>query len=491
MVNLDFEKFYKLCQENNMIPITLEVEGDLETPISLFKKLAGDKYSFLLESVEGGEKWGRYSFIGRNPIMTTKSFGNNVIINKGDETITKYGNALNIIKDILEEYRTPKLDNLPDFIGGAVGFIGYDMVRNYENLPDINYDDTKFPDMYLLFTDEVIVYDHIKQKILIIKNVIIEGDNIEELYQGGIKRLEEIKKEILENSLMNEISKKSDLRKLIYSSNISKNEFMQKVLRAKEYIRDGDIFQVVLSQRIQAQTGVHPFKAYRALRSINPSPYMYYIDYGEYQIVGSSPELLVKEKEGIVETCPIAGTRPRGKNKEDDENYAQELINNEKEKAEHLMLVDLARNDIGKIAKFGSVKVNQYMEIQKFSHVMHLVSNVIGQVREECDMFDSFVSCLPAGTLSGAPKVRAMEIIDELENRKRGIYAGAIGYFGFNGNMDTCITIRTIVFQENTAYIQAGAGIVADSDPESEYNETLRKAMALMETLNKVEREVS
>jgi len=491
MININYSKFHELSQQSNMVPLTLEIEGDIDTPISLFKKLAQDKYSFLLESVEGGNKWGRYSFIGRNPLMTIKSFGDSVIINKDNIVTEKLGNPLTIIKNILEEYRTPKMDNLPDLIGGAVGYVGYDMVRKFEDLPNINEDDTQFPDMHLILTDEIVVYDHVKQKILIIKNVLIKNENIEELYNDGLSRLNEIKKEILENKLTTDQSLKSALGKINYSSNISKEEFMQKVLKAKEYIRNGDIFQVVLSQRIQADTGIHPFTAYRALRSINPSPYMYYIDFGDYQIVGSSPELLVKVKEGIVETCPIAGTRPRGRNKEEDENYALELINNEKEKAEHLMLVDLARNDIGKIAKFGTVEVNQFMEIQKFSHVMHLVSNVIGQVREDRDMFDSFISCLPAGTLSGAPKVRAMEIIDELENRKRGIYGGAVGYFGFNGNMDTCITIRTIVFKDNTAYIQAGAGIVADSDPESEYEETLRKAMALMETLNKVEREIS
>ncbi|MGD9677371.1 MAG: anthranilate synthase component I [Vulcanibacillus sp.] len=491
MINMNYSKFHELSQQANMIPLTLEIEGDIDTPISLFKKLAQDKYSFLLESVEGGNKWGRYSFIGRNPLMTIKSFGDSVIINKDNIVTEKQGNPLIIIKNILEEFRTPKMDNLPDLIGGAVGYVGYDMVRKFENLPNINDDDTQFPDMHLILTDEIVVYDHVKQKILIIKNVLIKNGNTEELYNDGLSRLNEIKNEILENKLNTDQSLKSALGKINYSSNVSKEEFVQKVLKAKEYIRNGDIFQVVLSQRIQADTGIHPFTAYRALRSINPSPYMYYIDYGDYQIVGSSPELLVKVKDGIVETCPIAGTRPRGRDKEEDENYAQELLNNEKEKAEHLMLVDLARNDIGKIAKFGTVEVNQFMEVQKFSHVMHLVSNVIGQVREGNGMFESFISCLPAGTLSGAPKVRAMEIIDELENRKRGIYGGAVGYFGFNGNMDTCITIRTIVFKDNTAYIQAGAGIVADSDPESEYEETLRKAMALMETLNKVEREIS
>ncbi|QEK11757.1 anthranilate synthase component I [Crassaminicella thermophila] len=485
----DFEKFKRLSKASKIIPISLEIEGDMDTPITLFKKLCKGKNVYLLESVEGGNKWGRYSYIGRNPIMIIKSYGNKVIVEKGDEVIEKEGNVLNILKNLMNDYKMFKIENMPDFTGGAVGYIGYDIVRNYEDLKNINFDDIKMPDIHLLLTDEVIVYDHVKQKINIVINTQTNG-NIKERYKEGINRLKSIEKEILENDFYNTNDKRSGLGKVEYSTNETKEEFIKKVLKAKEYIRNGDIFQVVLSQRLKVRTEIDSFKAYRTLRSLNPSPYMFYIDFGEYQMIGSSPELLVKLKEDFVETCPIAGTRPRGKSIEEDEKYIKDLLNDEKERAEHLMLVDLARNDIGKISKFGTVEVNQFMQIQKYSHVMHIVSNVIGKIRDEFDMYDALTACLPAGTVSGAPKVRAMEIIDELESNKRGVYAGAVGYLGFNGNMDTCIAIRTIIFKDNIAYIQAGAGIVADSNPESEYEEILRKAKVLIETIEKEEGDV-
>ncbi|QZY53654.1 anthranilate synthase component I [Crassaminicella profunda] len=485
MIYPDYQKFQKLSKSSKMIPISLEMEGDMDTPITIFKKLCKNKNSYLLESVEGGNKWGRYSYIGRNPFMIIKSYGDRVSIHKKNEVITKKGNVLEILKNLMNDYKMSQIDGIGDFVGGAVGYIGYDVIRNYEKLNHINFDDIKMPDVHLLLTEEVIVYDHVKQKIKIIVNISINCD-VESQYKDAINRLEKIKKEILENDLnMDDQGKASG--KIDYLSNETKEAFMKKVLRAKEYIRNGDIFQVVLSQRLKIETEINPFKAYRTLRSLNPSPYMFYIDFGEYHLVGSSPELLVKVKGDVVETCPIAGTRPRGKSEKDDEKYMEELLKDEKERAEHLMLVDLARNDIGKISEFGTVEVNQFMEIQKYSHVMHIVSNVIGKMRDDCDMYDSLISCFPAGTVSGAPKVRAMEIMDELENHKRGVYAGAVGYLGFNGNMDTCIAIRTIVFKGNMAYIQAGAGIVADSNPESEFHETLRKAKALMETIKKVE----
>jgi anthranilate synthase component I len=485
----DFEEFVILGKKSKMVPVSLEMEGDLDTPITLYKKLCKDKNSYLLESVEGGNKWARYSFIGRNPFMTIKSYGNQVVIQKGNEVIHREGKVLEILKDLMKGYSAVPIDSMPDFTGGAVGYMGYDVIRQYETLENINVDDINMPEVHFLMTEEVIVYDHLKQKIKIIVNVPIE-DHLKSLYDKALERLQMIKKEIMNNSMAAEESK-LNAQPVTYSSNETKEAFMNKVLKAKEYIRNGDIFQVVLSQRFEIETGVSPFKAYRALRSLNPSPYMFYLNFGEYQLVGSSPELLVKLKEGRVETCPIAGTRPRGKTIEEDELYAEELLKDEKELAEHLMLVDLARNDIGKISKFGTVEVNQFMEIHRYSHVMHIVSNVIGALNENYDMYDSLVACLPAGTLSGAPKIRAMEIIDELENKKRGIYGGAVGYFGFNGNMDTCITIRTLLFKDKKAYIQAGAGIVADSNPESEYDETLRKAKALMETVRKVEEETA
>lgn len=490
MVYPDFKRFEELSKISKMVSVSLEMEGDTETPITLFNKLCKDKNSYLLESVEGGNKWGRYSYIGRNPFMIIRSYGDEVIINKGNEVINKNGSVLDIVKEITNDFCMVHIENMPDFSGGAVGYIGYDVVRNYENLVNVNIDDIKMPEAHLLLTEEIICYDHLRQKIRIIVNVPISCD-LYKLYENALGRLKEIKREILENRFKMEEEKKTNSEKTEYSSNKTEEEFIQGVLKAKEYIKNGDIFQVVLSQRLQIKTGINPFKAYRTLRTINPSPYMFYINFGEYSLVGSSPELLVKVKEETVETCPIAGTRPRGKDSEEDERYAEELLNDEKEQAEHLMLVDLGRNDIGKISKFGTVEVNQFMEIQKYSHVMHIVSNVIGKIKNDCDMYDALISCLPAGTVSGAPKVRAMEIIDELENRKRGVYAGAVGYLGFNGNMDMCIAIRTIVFKDGAAYIQAGAGIVADSHPESEYKETLRKAKALVETIKIAEGDIS
>jgi anthranilate synthase component 1 len=489
MIYPDYQKFKIVSESSKMVPICLEMEGDIDTPITIFKKLCKNNNSYLLESVEGGDKWGRYSYIGRNPFMIIKSYGDRVMIYKKNEVITKKGNVLKILKDLMNDYKMAQIDGIADFVGGAVGYIGYDVIRNYEKLKNINFDDIEMPDVHLLLTEEVIVYDHVKQKIKIIVNVPTNC-HVENQYKDAINRLEKIKKEILKNNLDREDQGKVS-GKIDYLSNETKETFMKKVLKAKEYIRNGDIFQVVLSQRLKIETEINPFKAYRTLRSLNPSPYMFYIDFGEYHLVGSSPELLVKVKGDIVETCPIAGTRPRGKNIEEDEKHMESLLKDEKERAEHLMLVDLARNDIGKISEFGTVEVNQFMEIQKYSHVMHIVSNVIGKMRDDCDMYDSLIACFPAGTVSGAPKIRAMEIIDELENHKRGVYAGAVGYLGFNGNMDTCIAISPIVFKNNRAYIQAGAGIVADSNPESEFDETLRKAKALMDTIKKVEEDLS
>ena len=486
MIDAGFKKFQELSKGFKMAPVYLEMEGDMDTPITLFKKLCPSKNSYLLESVEGGNKWAPYSYIGRNPFMIIKSYGNQVIVEQENKITSQTGHVLEIVKTLMTEYSMAQIDHMPDFMGGAVGYIGFDLIRNYEDLKNINLDDIKMPDVHLLLTKEVIVYDHVRQKIKIIVNIPISND-IESLYQEGINRLEEIKKEILETKFQMEESKSNSSGKINYLSNETKEGFIQKVLQAKEYIRNGEIHQIVLSQRLHVETGISPFKAYRILRSINPSPYMFYLDFGEYHLVGSSPELLAKVKKDMVATCPIAGTRPRGKNEEEDKEYAEELLEDKKELAEHLMLVDLSKEDIGKVSKIGTVEVNPFLEIQKYSHVMHIVSHVTGEKRDDCDMYDSLMACFPAGTVSGAPRVRAMEIIDELENRKRGTYAGAVGYLGFNGNMDTCITIRTLVFKDGMAYIQAGAGIVADSNPESEYEETLRKAKALMVTIEKTD----
>ncbi|WP_432662872.1 anthranilate synthase component I [Wukongibacter baidiensis] len=482
-------KIKEIFKSSKLAVLSTEIEEISETPVSLFRKLCNKGKCYLLESAETVDKWGRYSYIGRKPFIEVRGYGNEVYIYGKNQLIEKTGNPLGIVKDLMKEYKMPFIDNMPDFIGGAVGYIGYDIIRNYENLSNVNHDDIELPDIHLLFMEEIFIYDHLLEKVLIVFNLPLSPctKDIDEVI---LDRLQSIREEISVDDYILKDNQEMQTKEFRYRSNETKETFMDKVLNAKEYIKSGDIFQVVVSQRLQIETNTRPFDVYQTLRDINPSPYMFYLEFNEYSLVGSSPEMLCKVKEGRVETCPIAGTRPRGKTPEEDIALADELLRDEKELAEHLMLVDLARNDIGKISKFGSVELTNYMEIQRYSHVMHIVSNVTGSLRKDLDMFDSLVSCLPAGTVSGAPKIRAMEIIDELESSKRGAYAGAVGCIGFDGNMDTCITIRTIVFTENNAYIQAGAGIVADSDPESEYLETLRKAKALMEAIKITEEDL-
>ena len=482
MIYPSLQQFQELSRINKMVPISLEIEGDTETPITLYKKLCGEGSCYLLESVEGGEKRGRYSYIGRNPLITIKGYDKGAIIQQEGHSYTEIGNPLEITKRIMKNYEAPHMAKLPSFTGGAVGYIAYDTIRKYEKLPHINEDDLQVPDLHLLITKEVIVYDHVTQKVIIIINTLAEKEG-KDRYEIAVEKLKAIQREVSMKAYGSIEEDAVVPLPIKYLSNETKESFMKKVARAKEYIRNGDIFQVVLSQRLKVETNLNPFKIYRNLRSISPSPYLFYIDFGEYQVAGSSPELLIKVEGDRLETCPIAGTRERGRTLGEDEKLARELLQDEKEMAEHLMLVDLARNDIGKIAEFGTVEVSRFMDICKYSHVMHIVSNVIGQKKKRFDMYDALISCLPAGTLSGAPKVRAMEIIDELENKKRGIYGGAAGYFGFNGNMDMCITIRSILFKDQSAYLQAGAGIVADSNSEEEYKETLRKLRGLMETI--------
>jgi len=476
-----------MAKDYNIIPVTMEVYADMETPISLFKRFEESSCCFLLESVEGGEKWARYSIIGKNPFLVVESYKNKTIIRERNGSQREVeGNPVEIIKGIMGKFKGANLPNLPRFNGGAVGYFGYDLIRHYENLPNVPEDDMGLPECHFMFTDEVLVYDHLKQKIHIIVNLHVNG-NIERAYISAVDRIKTIHREILDtrwktadNSVLSYNKKKNELA---VTSNISKEDFCRNVLKAKQYIRDGDIFQVVLSQRLCVETNENPFNIYRALRVINPSPYIYYLKFGGYRIIGSSPEMLVRVENGIVETCPIAGTRKRGRTKEEDEALEKELLSDEKEIAEHVMLVDLGRNDIGRVSKFGTVAVKNLMHIERYSHVMHVVTNVQGEIREDKTPFDALMSILPAGTLSGAPKVRAMEIIDELETVKRGPYGGAIGYLSFNGNLDSCITIRTIILKDGKAYVQAGAGIVADSVPEREYEECYNKAMALLKAI--------
>jgi anthranilate synthase component 1 len=470
-------EFRKLRQQGGIVPVLLKLNADELTPIGLFYSLKG-KRKFLLESVENGRNWGRYSFLGCNPYMMISSYGERVFIEKYGKTETVTGKVLDEVKRHIKRYNVVSGVELPPFTGGAVGYVGYDVVRQYEKLPDKNPDLIQVPEAYLMFYKDIIVYDHFYHTVSIVCNVLPE-DQVE--YGDVVDRLNRMKDEIFSTENVHLLEMSSNLEDI--ASNYDKDSFCQIVQKAKEYIVAGDVFQVVLSQRLTATTRTSPFDAYRKLRSLNPSPYMFYIDFEGFQIVGSSPESLVSVEGGTVRTNPIAGTRRRGKTKEEDDRLKEELLSDEKERAEHVMLVDLSRNDIGKVSKFGSVRVDRFMGVDMYSHVMHIVSTVSGQLRDDKDCFDALVACLPAGTVSGAPKVRAMEIIDELENVRRGIYAGAVGYFAYTGNMDMCIAIRTIVFKGQKAYIQAGAGIVYDSIPELEYQETLNKAMALKEVL--------
>lgn len=449
--------------------------GDTETPITLYQKYVRKNEGFLLESKE--QPKGRYSFLATNPFMVIKALGNNVTITKKGRSKTIEGKALEEVKKVVESFEIINDTKLP-FIGGAVGTVGYDTIKQYEKIPDTNIDTVNTPDVHLMFVKECIAYDHFTHTIYII---VLEEDNPEgkEIAED---RIHEIKMRLKKDIIFEEDDNTSET--LSFQSNVSKKTFEEAVIRAKQYIYEGDIFQVVLSQRWSARCDTSPFTLYRRLRRLNPSPYMYYFKFDDYYIVGSSPEMLVEYKDGKILNCPIAGTRKRGKNDEEDRQLAEALLKDEKEIAEHIMLVDLGRNDMGKVSKIGSVKVSKYMEVQNYSHVMHIVSLVEGEKRDDQDMFQVLMSFLPAGTLSGAPKIRAMEIIEELEISKRGVYGGAIGYFGFNQTMDMCIAIRTMVIKEGVVHIQAGAGIVADSVSELEYEETRNKAQALISAIN-------
>lgn len=483
MFNLTLDEVKELKKEYNIIPLTIECYADMDTPISVFKRMRTEKDCFLLESIGQNHVTARYSFIGRHPFASFKSLGDEITVSDytgKSETYT--GKPMEELEKLVTKYKAPKLENIPSFNGGAVGFFAYDIIRQYEYLPNINPDELNVPDMQFMLTDEIIAFDHIRQKMVIIVNLHAEGD-IESQYRKATGRLLDIRQEMSDLSALVQKEKREYRSPSKVQSNVTKEEFCANVEKAKEYIRNGDIFQVVLSQRFTVETSISPFNVYRALRLINPSPYMYYLDFGGYQIVGASPEMLVRVENGIVQTGPIAGTRPRGKTVEEDLELEKGLLADKKEIAEHTMLVDLGRNDIGRVSEFGSVKVTRFKYVERFSHVMHIISDVEGKLRADKSCFDALGATLPAGTLSGAPKIRAMEIIDELENIKRCVYGGAIGYISFNGNFDSCITIRTGVFKDGKAHVQAGGGIVYDSVPEYEYQESVNKASAVLRAI--------
>jgi len=492
----NFEEFKKLAKKGNVIPVYKEINADLETPVSAFLKLKISDYAFLLESVEGGEKIARYSFLGSDPSMIFSSKGRKIQLlypgkNARKSFITR-STPLDELKKIMSGFKGVRVKGLPRFYGGLVGYIGYDMVRFFEDIPDKNPDDLKLADSVFLLTDTILVFDHVNHAIKIVSNVFLPRSGslpvavLKKYYNAALTKIAAIENNFNKPQRPYHSKKTTDTFKFTVKSNFTKKEFKDVVLRMKEYIRRGDIIQGVPSQRFQIKTGRDAFDIFRSLRSLNPSPYMYFLKLKDLQIVGSSPEMLVRCEDGLIQTRPIAGTRPRGSNDEEDRRLSEELLKDKKERAEHLMLVDLGRNDLGRVSQIGSVKVSEFMAVEKYSHVMHLVSEVRGKLdNKRYDVYDVLKAAFPAGTLTGSPKIRAMEIIDELENVKRGPYGGAVGYFSFSHNMDTCITIRTIVIKGNTAYIQAGAGIVADSVPAKEYTETFNKAKALMEAIAK------
>lgn len=490
MLRPSLEEFRRKARQGNLIPVFREIIADMETPVSAFRKLDDGKYSFLLESVEGGEKWGRYSFIGSSPSVVVRSTGRAVeVIRHGRvERRSFVSDPLEAVKDVLSEYRPVVEAELPRFFGGAVGFIGYDTVRFFERLPERNKGGLGLPDVFFMITDTLVIFDNMTHTMKVVSNAHTDGRSVSAAYKDAGEKIEAIVKKLKGGGKGARAGGKKPRRKGIsLSSNLTQSEYEKAVLKAKEYIKAGDIFQVVPSQRFETKISVEPYEIYRALRLINPSPYMYFLRTGEATIIGASPEVMVRLEAGRIELRPIAGTRHRGATEDEDRALEQELLSDPKERAEHIMLVDLGRNDVGRVSEPGSVHVSELMAIERYSHVMHIVSNIRGRLAQGRDAYDVIRACFPAGTVSGAPKIRAMEIIEELEPTRRGPYAGAVGYFGFSGNMDTCITIRTLVVKGDKAYIQAGGGVVADSDPTLEYQETVNKAKAMLKAVEMAE----
>ncbi len=484
MYSPDQESFIGMMEQAGLVPVHRTIVADLDTPLTLFAKVAGkEKHAFLFESMEGGEKWGRYSFIGLDPLLTFESYDDQVTLSRagcsGTEILDKVVNPLSELRRLLTSFNASKAPGLPRFYGGAVGFLGYDMVRFIEELPD-QHDRLDLPDSSFIVPRLVLIHDSVNQTLTIVCNVVADQEkNIAELYRDGCRRIDTVIEHLKSPLPDSMFAASGGCPKHSFSSNMDEKTFSAMVERAKEYILSGDIIQVVLSQRFHTRTELDPFFLYRCLRHINPSPYLFFLRLGDIVQIGSSPEILVRLEDNAIELRPIAGTRKRGLTPAQDEALEKELLADPKERAEHLMLVDLGRNDVGRVARSGSVTVSDLLVIERYSHVMHIVSGVHGELAADKDQFDVLEACFPAGTVSGAPKIRAMEIIDELEPQRRGPYAGAVGYFGFSGNMDFCITIRTFVMKNNDLYIQAGAGIVSDSVPANEYEETINKARGL------------
>ena len=485
------EDFREAAKSGNTIPVYRSIMADMETPVSAFYKLMPDNYAFLLESVEGGENLARYSFLGSQPSVLFHSKGHQVTIEyleKGETVVQEYEDPLRALEELMQTYQPVDSEELPKFHGGAVGYMTYDMVRFVEELPDDTEDELQLPDCFFMIAETLLIFDHVNHQIRVVANAHIDGD-VDQAYADALAKIDALVEKltsISEAHLRRNSSEYQEQYDEIISapqSNFTKSDYEAAVRRAKEYIAAGDIIQVVPSQRFSCPVSVDSFEIYRALRMINPSPYMYYLKFEGFDIVGASPEMMVRVEDGIVQTIPIAGTRPRGTTAEEDRELEQTLLSDPKERAEHIMLVDLGRNDLGRVCEYNTVEVTDLMIVERFSHVMHIVSHVVGRLREDFTAFDVLRSCLPAGTLSGAPKIRAMEIIDELEPTRRATYGGAVGYFSFSGSADTAITIRTAVIKDSTAYVQAGGGVVADSVPETEYYETVSKARAMLSAI--------
>jgi anthranilate synthase component I len=484
----DYEAFLVHAAEGTVVPVVKRVMADLLTPVGAYLRLQRHSpYSFLLESVEGGEKVARYSFLGFDPHTIVRSRGGKVSIESPTGNLQTDQPMLAVLRKLAGQHIPLKLPDMPPFTCGAVGYMSYDAVRWFENIPDRHPDQLQIDDAVMMFFSRLLVFDHVRHQIYLVSNVFTEGtqEGLQLKYRHAVKEIEQMEARLsdpIERLSRTQASVKSKVR-----SNMTREQFEQAVLRAKDYISAGDIFQVVLSQRFEVSLSTHPFEVYRALRVVNPSPYMVYLGIGDCAIITASPEMLVRSTGRRLEYRPIAGTRPRGATETEDVLLGEEMRADEKEVAEHVMLVDLGRNDLGRVADYGSVEVTELMEVERYSHVMHLVSAIKARLRQGMDRFDALAACFPAGTVTGAPKVRAMEIIDELEPTRRGIYAGSVMYLDYSGNLDSCIAIRTIVVKNGKACIQAGAGVVADSVPETEYVETVNKARAMLQAIEMAE----
>jgi anthranilate synthase component 1 len=490
MIQPTFKDFCQLAKRGNLIPVYQELLMDLETPLSFFKRLERDRYSFLLESVEGSERWARYSFLGTRPHRIFKARGSRVeIIEDGKSKSLVSDAPLKLLEQLLTGYRAVAVPGVPPFFGGALGYVAYDAVEQFHDIVNTKKDPLGMPEIFFIFVRAVIAFDNLKHTIKVIDNVTVEPKtDLRQAYDQARRRIATVISSLQKKPRgieSRDVSESIGHRQV--RSNLTRRKFQQAVIKAKEYIKAGDIIQAVLCQRLETETATDPFEIYRALRFINPSPYMFYLELEDLRLIGSSPETMVRLTGDTIELRPIAGTRRRGSTPEEEKALEAELLADPKERAEHIMLVDLGRNDVGRVAEIGTVEVNELMAIERYSHVIHIVSNVRGRLASGKSPFELLVSAFPAGTVSGAPKIRAMQIISELEPEKRSLYAGAIGYFGYNGNLDTCIVIRTIVMKGKKVFINAGAGIVADSDPEMEYQETLNKARAMLKAVELAE----